>query len=129
MLVAIAIPIFTTQLEKSRDATDQANIRSAYAELSAALLTNTTASGVVSDLANASFPWANSSPSTTSNAGTYVATIKGQGTNAEWDNGGSYAIGSIAVSTAKNFTKVEFTVNDAGQITAIAASTAFHKFV
>ena len=40
VLVAIAIPIFTTQLEKSREATDKANIRSAYAEASAALLDN-----------------------------------------------------------------------------------------
>ena len=31
VLVAIAIPIFTTQLEKAREATDMANIRSAYA--------------------------------------------------------------------------------------------------
>lgn len=31
VLVAIAIPIFTTQLEKSREATDMANVRSAYA--------------------------------------------------------------------------------------------------
>ena len=40
VLVAIAIPIFTTQLEKSREATDKANIRSAYAEASAELLDN-----------------------------------------------------------------------------------------
>lgn len=33
VLVAIAIPIFTTQLEKAREATDLANIRSAYAEV------------------------------------------------------------------------------------------------
>ena len=32
VLVAIAIPVFTNQLEKSREATDAANIRSAYAE-------------------------------------------------------------------------------------------------
>ena len=32
VLVAIAIPIFTSQLEKSREATDVANIRAAYAE-------------------------------------------------------------------------------------------------
>lgn len=31
VLVAIAIPVFTTQLEKSREATDLANLRSAYA--------------------------------------------------------------------------------------------------
>lgn len=34
VLVAIAIPIFTAQLEKSREATDVANIRAAYAEAS-----------------------------------------------------------------------------------------------
>ena len=32
MLVAISIPIFTSQLEKSRQATDAANARAAYAE-------------------------------------------------------------------------------------------------
>jgi len=31
VLVAIAIPVFTTQLEKSRESTDIANVRSAYA--------------------------------------------------------------------------------------------------
>lgn len=36
VLVAIAIPVFTTQLEKSREATDIANIRSLYAEVVAA---------------------------------------------------------------------------------------------
>lgn len=33
VLVTIGIPIFTTQLEKSREATDIANVRSAYAEI------------------------------------------------------------------------------------------------
>ena len=37
--MAIAIPIFTSQLEKSRESTDQANIRSAYAEAATWLLT------------------------------------------------------------------------------------------
>ena len=39
VLVAIAIPIFTSQLEKSREATDIANIRDYYAEIAADLLT------------------------------------------------------------------------------------------
>ena len=39
VLVAIAIPIFTGQLEKSREATDLANVRSAYAEVMVAALT------------------------------------------------------------------------------------------
>lgn len=40
VLVAISIPIFTSQLEKSREATDLANIRAAYAECSSSVLTN-----------------------------------------------------------------------------------------
>lgn len=39
VLVAISIPIFTSQLEKAKEATDAANIRAAYAEVSANLLT------------------------------------------------------------------------------------------
>lgn len=33
ILVAISIPVFTAQLEKARETTDLANIRSAYAEV------------------------------------------------------------------------------------------------
>ena len=49
VLVAIAIPIFTSQLEKSREATDIADARDYYAEIATALVsgdlsaTNTTA--------------------------------------------------------------------------------------
>lgn len=39
VLVAVSIPIFTSQLEKAREATDLANIRSAYAEVQTAALT------------------------------------------------------------------------------------------
>ena len=42
ILVAISIPIFTSQLEKSREATDLANARSAYAEVMAAAITDDT---------------------------------------------------------------------------------------
>lgn len=39
VLVAISIPIFTSQLEKAREATDAANIRSQYAEVMAEAIT------------------------------------------------------------------------------------------
>ncbi len=39
VLVAVAIPVFTSQLERSRQATDTANVRSAYAECVAEYLT------------------------------------------------------------------------------------------
>ena len=40
VLVAIAIPVFSAQLEKSREATDVANVRSAYATLTTSWLTD-----------------------------------------------------------------------------------------
>ena len=39
VLVAVSIPIFTSQLEKAREATDEANLRAAYGEATADLLT------------------------------------------------------------------------------------------
>ena len=39
VLVAIAIPVFTSQLEKSRESVDLANIRSYYAEIVPAIMT------------------------------------------------------------------------------------------
>lgn len=42
VLVAIAIPVVTGELEKAREATDLANIRAAYAEASIAVLTSET---------------------------------------------------------------------------------------
>ena len=39
VLVGVAIPVFTTQLEKSRESVDLANIRSAFAECTTAVMT------------------------------------------------------------------------------------------
>ncbi len=39
VLVAIAIPVFSSQLEKSREAVDLANIRAAYAETQSSVIT------------------------------------------------------------------------------------------
>ena len=48
VLVAIAIPTFTNQLEKAREATDAANIRALYAEVMAEYLETGTAVGAKS---------------------------------------------------------------------------------
>ena len=40
VLVAVAIPVFVSQLERSREAADIANVRSAYAEIMAAAITD-----------------------------------------------------------------------------------------
>ncbi len=44
VLVAISIPMFTSQLEKSREAVDLANVRSAYAQVMAAAIVEDTSS-------------------------------------------------------------------------------------
>ena len=56
VLVAIAIPVFTTQLEKSREATDIANVRSAYAEVVTAYLTDGNASATMTVEAKQTVP-------------------------------------------------------------------------
>ena len=43
VLVAVTIPVFSRQLEKSREATDLANVRAKYAEVKAEAMTATTA--------------------------------------------------------------------------------------
>ena len=46
VLVVISIPVFTGVLEKSREATDLANVRSAYAEVMIAAITQDTSSSL-----------------------------------------------------------------------------------
>ena len=67
VLVAISIPIFTSQLEKAREATDLANIRSAYAECTTAVLTGEADTGVASGT-----------------DGSYTKDVKISQTKAEW---------------------------------------------
>ena len=120
--MAISIPIFTSQLEKSREATDQANVRSAYAEASAALLTNskTTGSAALTDLGLAA-PW---SGSLTDNSGTLTYTFTGKGTNTAWDNlSDGFKIGELTVAAVSNPGKIDFTVTN-GKITGITLSGA-----
>ena len=44
ILVAISIPVFSGQLEKAREATDIANVRSAYSEVMSDAITENTSS-------------------------------------------------------------------------------------
>lgn len=52
VLVGVSIPVFTAQLEKSKEATDLANIRAAYAECTVSALTETTATAANTTPAN-----------------------------------------------------------------------------
>ena len=60
VLVAIAIPVFTAQLEKSREAVDAANIRAKYAEMMSDAVTggyNNTADHYYVDLQQKTEDW------------------------------------------------------------------------
>lgn len=55
VLVAISIPIFTSQLTKARRATNQANARAAYAAAAAAYLTDDSIKGGTYDIKTGKF--------------------------------------------------------------------------
>ena len=60
VLVAIAIPVFSSNLEKSKESTDMANIRSAYAEVTAAWLTDNEAHEATVPLKSKTTDWKSS---------------------------------------------------------------------
>ena len=80
VLVAISIPVFSAQLERSREATDVANIRSAYAEIMTyAIDDETTAANLTSAVT--------SSGSITYSEGVYTAVIPAHQTdNTKWED-------------------------------------------
>lgn len=49
VLVAISIPVFTSQLEKAKEATDAANLRSAYAQVISTNLTDGSTTAITVD--------------------------------------------------------------------------------
>ena len=57
VLVAIAIPIFTAQLEKAREAVDAANLRAAYAEVTTAAITGDTTKSITVDQKQTKKDW------------------------------------------------------------------------
>ena len=62
VLVAIAIPTLASQLEKSREATDLANVRSAYAQVSTAAILGDTTTTVTVDLKQREADWQSVDP-------------------------------------------------------------------
>ena len=110
VLVAISIPIFTAQLEKAREATDLANIRAAYAECSAAVMTETTTG-------KATY--------TKGTGASEVVTL--HQTNAGWEDSNKNAtIGDKVADTDFKFatgnTKATVAITDAGVLTITLAN-------
>lgn len=93
VLVDTSIQIFTAQLEKAREAVDMANIRSAYAEVSADVLTDPK-----------EVTTSNSGYSITYKDGVYTATIEAtQKDTTKW-TGDKPNIGGTSVDPAASWT-------------------------
>lgn len=106
VLTAIAIPVFTSQLEKSRESTDAANIRSAYAVIqSAALLHDDQTTLSKNDTADATF-----TVEGTEGSFVYKAEVKLKQQQDDWQSvadGKTMDIGGV--SLAKNTAKANGT--------------------
>lgn len=77
-IITVLIPIFTAQLEKSREATDEANLRALYAECtSAVLLEDNTKTGTEGN--TTSNPVVTTTNGVTTAVGTYTMTQKKDG--------------------------------------------------
>ena len=80
VLIAVAIPVFASQLEKAREATDFANVRSAYAQVSTKALLGDSEATVTVDLKQKQADWQSVDPV---NIGGIVHS-KSQGNTANW---------------------------------------------
>lgn len=80
VLIAIAIPVFASQLEKSREATDLANVRAAYAQVSTEAQLGNFVATVTVDLKQKQADWQSVDPV---NIGGIVH-YKGQGDTDNW---------------------------------------------
>ena len=80
VLIAVAIPVFASQLEKAREATDLANVRSAYAQVSTEALLGDSEATVTVNLKQKQADWQSVDPV---NIGGIVHS-KSQGDTANW---------------------------------------------
>ena len=98
VLVAIAIPVFSSQLEKAREAADLANVRSAYAQVSAEALLGNSETTVTVDLKQKRADWQSVDPV---NIGGIVH-YKKQGDTDNW-KGVAAPNGTCVVSYNENY--------------------------
>ena len=110
VLVAIAIPIFTNQLEKAREATDIADARDYYAEIATALV-----SGELNDTHDTVYVGNNKTAKATFTDGVVTAvTVSGwtaHQTVAKWQSGAQQVAGVSVADTSdwKGKTNIVFT--------------------
>lgn len=121
VLVAVSIPIFTAQLEKSREAVDQANIRDAYAVIAADSLSPTT--GLDGINGTDKIKYTDASTDSTGKVTPASAVITLTQKQDDWQTDAKDIAGvdcsSLAVGAGK---KVQVTVSDTGKAAITIAS-------
>ena len=117
VLVAISIPIFTSQLEKSRDAVTLSNIRAAYAQAQTAYLTGSGDSGNVTY-----------TPGSNGAATVVVSGVEAKGQQAGLDNSGNLPFASSASDALTTMggsaatDNLTFSYDANGKITSVTAN-------
>ena len=127
MLVAISIPIFTNQLEKSREAVDEANIRNAYAVISAAALDGDTGIATQNTDKISYAHTAASGSGDTAKPASYTATVKSTQHTSGWTgtDAGYVEIGGMkVVGTQVDGATWVLTADANGQVTISTAYSA-----
>lgn len=119
MLVAISIPIFTSQLEKSRDGVTESNVRAAYAQAQTAWLTATTGTETIDGMT------VTKADGDTGTVEVLGVKIMGQQANGAFDpwpfsfTAGEGAATGLDKQSDHTGTKITFTYSEAGKEPAI----------
>ena len=139
VLTAIAIPIFTSQLEKSREATDVSNIRSYYAEIATALLSGelsdsgATGTRATTQVGNNKTATVDGLVDAASSGDTYTVTVAIAATDVvqttdNWQSGDQTVAGTTIASTANmvGATEIEYTFTLGADGDAYLSAIAFN---
>ena len=128
VLVAISIPIFTSQLEKSRDAVTLANLRAAYAEAQTAYLTKGSAADATAGEVTTNGDHTVTVKKATAGYTVEVTKVASKGQKVGLDNSDQLPFNASGLTgadrmggTAKDWT-VTFTYNGDGEITGVSAA-------
>lgn len=129
VLVAVTIPVFSQQLEKSREATDLANVRAKYAEVKAEAMTATTAYPIKESvkLKQKQSDWQYYEPVVIAG----IIHYKHDGNTDHWEGvpgaGGECIISYTPSSVGLKFIWSGGTVGDSGTGTSIKFNENFHE--
>lgn len=97
ILVAVSIPVFTSQLDKARKSTDQANIRAAKAAATSKYLTDEDSGTFYYNAETGKLEKSSSKPSTIKGYGQSTEEVNGA-SNAPKDSSGAKALKVVIVS-------------------------------